>query len=138
MMRRRLLRLGPGLALLFFLGCALGGRVERWKPAGQAAGSEIELFLVKGTTVKGELLTLESAGFLVLESGRLVRVDPLAVRSGAAYKTGFDLPLSGDTRERLRLMSRYPQGIPAGVEQALLDAYGWKTVEVEADTAAAP
>jgi hypothetical protein len=116
---------------VLLLGCAFGGSVARWRPAGQAAGTEITLELVDGKLVKGELLTLDSAGFLVLESGRIVRVDPLVIRTGSAYKTGFDSPMSDDTRERLRLMSRYPQGMPAGVEQALLDAYGWKAVEVE-------
>ncbi|HWA57220.1 MAG TPA: hypothetical protein VG692_08205 [Gemmatimonadales bacterium] len=117
--------------LLLLLGCAFGGSVARWRPASQAAGMEIELNLVNGGTVKGELLTLDSAGFLVLEATRLVRVDPVAVRSGAAYKTGFDSPLDDHTRERLRLMSRYPQGLPAGVEQSLLEAYGWTTVDLE-------
>ncbi len=119
-----------GLGLL--LGCAFGGSVARWRPASQAAGTEIELRLLTGRTVKGELLTLDSAGFLVLESDRLVRVDPVVVRSGSAYKTGFDSPMSDNTRERLRLMSRYPQGMPAGVEQALLEAYGRQAVELEA------
>jgi hypothetical protein len=119
-----------GLALL--LGCAFGGSVARWRPASQAAGTEITLDLTSGKTVKGELLTLDSAGFLVLESGRIVRVDPGVVRTGSGYKTGFDMPLSDEARERLRLMSRYPQGMPAGVEQALLEAYGFKAVELEA------
>ena len=48
---------------------------------------------------------------------------------------GFDLPLAKDTRERLRLMSRYPQGITVAVEQALLATYGWKRVDVEAGSA---
>lgn len=131
----RFARGGPALLLLALLGCALGGSVERWKPSGQAAGSEIELFLLDGRSVRGELLTLDSAGFLVLEATRLVRVDPAAARSGAAFKTGFDLPLAKDTRERLRLMSRYPQGISVAVEQALLATYGWKRVDVEAGSA---
>lgn len=115
------------VALLGLLGCALGGSVERWKPAGQAAGSEIELLLLDGRAVKGELITLDADGFLVLEPARLVRVAAAAARSGSAYKTDFDLPLSDEARERLRLMSRYPQGLPPGVERALLDAYGWKS-----------
>lgn len=120
------------LALSLLLGCAFGGSVARWRPASQAAGTDITLELLSGKTVRGELLTLDSAGFLVLESGRIVRVDPAVVRTGSGYKTGFDSPMSDETRDRLRLMSRYPQGIPAGVEQALLEAYGWKAVELEA------
>lgn len=123
---------GAALLLLGLLGCALGGSVERWKPSGQAAGSEIELFLLDGTSVRGELLAIDSTAFLVLEPARLVRVDLAVARSGAAFKTGFDLPLSKDTRERLRLMSRYPQGVSVALEQALLQAYGWKRVEAEA------
>lgn len=123
------------LLLLALLGCALGGSVERWKPSGQAAGSDIELFLLDGRSVRGELLALDSAGFLVLEPARMVRIAQAAARSGAAFKTGFDLPLSKDTRERLRLMSRYPQGVSAALEQALLAAYGWKRVDLEAGSA---
>ncbi len=123
------------LLLLACLGCALGGSVERWKPSGQAAGSDIELFLLDGKSVRGELLALDTAGFLVLEPARIVRVAAAAARSGAAFKTGFDLPLSKDTRERLRLMSRYPQGVSPALEQALLATYGWKHVDLEGGSA---
>ncbi len=131
MTRAYLARSLAALGLSFLLGCTFGGSVARWRPASQPAGTEITLELANGKTVKGELLTLDSAGFLVLESGRIVRVDPGVVRTGAGYKTSFDAPLSDETRERLRLMSRYPQGTPAGVEQALLEAYGWRAVELE-------
>lgn len=131
MNRRAFARTSAATGLGFVLGCAFGGSVARWRPATQAAGTEIELQLLNEGVIKGELLTLDSAGFLVLEPTRVVRVDPAAVRSGSGYKTSFDGPLSDDTRDRLRLMSRYPQGMPAGVEQALLDAYGWTSIEIE-------
>ena len=120
-----------GLILLGLSACSIGGAVSGWRPSTQAAGTEIELDLGNLRTVKGELITLDSAGFLVLESGRLVRVDPIAVKGGSGYKTSFDSPLSNDARERLRLMSRFPQGVSPEVERSLLEAYGFSQVEVE-------
>ena len=120
-----------GLALLALFGCSIGGSVAGWRPSAQAAGTEIELDLGSTHKVKGELITLDSAGFLVLEPTRLVRVDPQELRGGSGYKTSFDSPLSAETRDRLRLMSRYPQGVSPEVERALLEAYGWRRVEVE-------
>jgi hypothetical protein len=125
-----------GLALTALLGCSIGGSVAGWKPATQAAGTAIELDLGGNHRVKGELIALDSAGFLVLEPTRLVRVDPAELRGGSGYKTNFDAPLSAQTRDRLRLMSRYPQGVSPEVEEALLQAYGWSRVEVE--TASTP
>jgi hypothetical protein len=124
-------RWSAALALLGLFACSLGGSVTGWRPATQAGGTEIELDLGGPRKVKGELIALDSAGFLVLEPLRLVRVDTALVLGGTGYKTSFDRPLSHETRERLRLMSRYPQGLPPGVEQALLDAYGWRDVERE-------
>lgn len=120
-----------GLALLALFGCSIGGSVAGWRPSAQAAGTEIELDLGGMHKVKGELIALDSAGFLVLEPTRLVRVDPQELRGGSGYKTSFDSPLSAETRDRLRLMSRYPQGVSPDVERALLEAYGWRRVEVE-------
>jgi hypothetical protein len=125
-------RLVSGLLLLGAAACSVGGSVAGWKPAGQAAGTAIELNLSGTRRVQGELLAIDSTSFLVLESQRLVRVEFTAVRGGSAYRTNFDAPpLGADTRERLRLMSRYPQGLPAGVEQDLLGAYGFSAVEEE-------
>lgn len=119
-----------GLALLALFGCSIGGSVAGWKPSTQAAGTEIELDLGGANKVRGELITLDSAGFLVLEPTRLVRVDLQVLRGGSGYKTSFDTPISAETRDRLRLMSRYPQGVSPEVERALLETYGWRRVEV--------
>ena len=125
-------RLASALLLLGATACSIGGSVAGWKPAGQAAGTAIELSLSGARKIEGALLVIDSTSFLVLESQRLVRVEFTAVRGGAAYRTSFDTPPFGaDTRERLRLMSRYPQGLPAGVEQQLLRTYGFSAVERE-------
>jgi hypothetical protein len=121
-----------GLLLLALFGCSIGGSVAGWKPSTQAAGTEIELDLGGADKVKGELIALDSAGFLVLEPTRLVRVDPQGLRGGSGYKTSFDSPISAEVRDRLRLMSRYPQGVSPELERALLEAYGWSRVEVAA------
>jgi hypothetical protein len=119
-------------ALLGALACSIGGSVAGWKPATQAAGTDIELDLGGSERVRGELIAIDSAGFLVLEPGRLVRVGFAGVRGGTAYKTSFDEPpISAETKDRLRLMSRYPQGLRPDVEQQLLQAYGFIAVQQE-------
>jgi len=121
-----------GILLLGALACSIGGSVAGWRPATQAAGTDIELDLSGSEEVRGELIAIDTAGFLVLEPGRLVRVGFASVRGGTAYKTSFDEPpISVETRDRLRLMSRYPQGLPPGVEQQLLQAYGFIAVQQE-------
>jgi len=131
-MARRYPSAAAGVALLGALACSIGGSVAGWKPANQPAGAAIELDLGGASRIRGELLTIDSLGFLVLEPERLVRVRFEVVRGGTAYKTSFDEPpISAETRDRLRLMSRYPQGVPPGVEQQLLQAYGFMAVEEE-------
>lgn len=124
--------LAPVLLLLEAAACSIGGSVAGWRPASQAAGSDIQLDLIGNREVRGELLAIDSTGFLVLEPKRLVRVEFIAVRSGTAFKTSFDAPpYQPETRERLRLMSRYPQGLPPAVEPQLLRSYGFDRVEHE-------
>jgi hypothetical protein len=120
------------LVLLALAACAIGSTAGSWKPATQAAGTDIELDLQGNRVVKGELLAVEPGRFLVLEPARMVRVAFEAVRNGAAYKTGFSSqPISAETLARLRLMSRYPQGVPSELEQQLLAAYGFAAVVEE-------
>jgi small nuclear ribonucleoprotein (snRNP)-like protein len=120
------------LLLLVAGGCAIGTRASSWRPANQAAGTEIELDLRSNRVIKGELLAVDSSSFVVLEPTRIVRVGFEAVRNGGAYKTGFGGPaIDAKTRDRLRLMSRYPQGLSPAIIQDLLQAYGFAGAEEE-------
>jgi hypothetical protein len=124
--------LPAGVLLLAVGGCAIGTRAGGWRLANQAAGTDIELDLSNNRVIRGELLAVDSASLIVLEPTRLVRVPFEVVRNGGAYKTGFSGPtVDADTRNRLRLMSRYPQGLAPGVTHDLLEAYGFTRVEEE-------
>ena len=74
--------------------------------------------------VAGELLAVEDSAFLLLAVDRtLVRVPLSVVRSAQAAYGGFVSPLTPWERERIRLASRYPDGVTPELEQHLLAAY---------------
>jgi len=120
---------------LLLLGCVMGTTTNKYQPAQGPAGAEIHLTLAEGRTVTGELLSIDSGVLLVLERsqvlerGQLLRVSVGALRDLRAPKVnyhGSDLPAA--TRERLRLISRYPQGVSPELERQLLQAYGQEAV----------
>jgi hypothetical protein len=77
----------------------------------------------------GELLAIEQASLLLLEGREVVRVALPLVQAGKAPKVSFvGTALDDATRERLRLISRYPQGISGDLEARLLEAYGLTAV----------
>lgn len=117
------------LPLLLALGCTVGTTSSRFQPARGPAGADLHLTLAGGRTVAGELLGFSSNDLLVLERSRLFRVSVGALRELRGPKVKFrgsDLP--ADTRERLRLISRYPQGVSPELERQLLQAYGQEAV----------
>lgn len=120
------------LALLLLAGCPIGTSAAGYQPAQGPAGAAIELELKGGTKLNGELLTLERDSLLLLNrKRRLVRVAIASLQNTRAPKAshrGPDIP--EETREKLRLISRYPQGVSSELEQRLLEAYGQTAVEV--------
>ena len=123
------------MPLLLLLGCMVGTTSHNYQPAQGPAGAAIRLTLADGRTVTGELLSVGSEVLLVLERrealerGQLLRVSLGALRELSAPKvshSGSDLPT--DIRERLRLISRYPQGVSPELERQLLQAYGQEAI----------
>lgn len=86
------------------------------------------LTLSEGRTLRGELLAVEDSTLLLAVEGSLHRVPLRAVVRGAAPRLGFTDRLEPGTRERLRLISRYPQGVSPDLERRLLQAYGREAV----------
>ena len=116
--------LRPLAGILLLLGaCYVGPSVKRYAPAHGPAGAAVKLELRGDRTVGGELLAVEDGTLLLLEARQLVRVDVAAIRSlrGPNISTGA---LDDAARERLRLVSRYPQGVSPELEASLLLAYG--------------
>ncbi len=128
-MHPRRARAGVSVLAALVAACSMGPKVANWAPATQAQGAEIRLELGGARKVAGELLAVDSTQFLVRETGRIVRVSFAAVRSGEAHQTQIEAGVPGrELRRRLRLMSRYPQGVAPELEQQLLQAYGQEAV----------
>lgn len=121
------------LVTLALAGCSVGPRVEKFRPAQEPAGVETELRLAN-RTIAGELLALENAGLLVLSERRVVRVPYRAIQRGSFGQLGLFMTKGvappADKRERLRLVSRFPQGLSEDLLRDLLAAYGQAEVEV--------
>ncbi|HKP49539.1 MAG TPA: hypothetical protein VJU17_05945, partial [Gemmatimonadales bacterium] len=116
------------LALLALPACQIGTHARNYAPATGPAGATVNLQLMDKSKTSGELLAVESDGFLLLQAGVLTRIPLSRIRSGTAPKVTFDARLGGNTRERLRLVSRYPQGVSPELEGQLLRAYGQSDV----------
>jgi hypothetical protein len=110
--------------LILCAACSLGTTVRDYPPAHGPAGAAVSIELPNRAMIFGELLAVEPESFLILEGGQMVRVAIRLIRAGKAPKLSFtSATLDDNTRERLRLISRYPQGISAVLEARLLQAY---------------
>lgn len=118
------------------LACNTGTRLEKFAPAHEPAGVTIRLRLHFGQGTQllaGELLAVQDSGILLRDSTRIVFVWNDAVRYGETTTRGTGLSFErkpvGSTREQLRLLSRYPDGVSPGLLSSLLAAYGRDSVE---------
>jgi hypothetical protein len=111
------------LAITLLGGCQVGTQAKNYPPATGPAGAIVNIELSDKSKLSGELLAVEPTS-LLLRIPEVVRVPLAQVRSGRAPKVRFDSKLRGNSRERLRLISRYPQGVTPELEALLLQAYG--------------
>jgi hypothetical protein len=118
---------GFGL-LVVATACSVGTHARNYAPANGPAGAVVSLQLTDKSRGTGELLAVETSALLLLRDSQLVRVPLSRVRRGSAPKLSFDGSLRDNTRERLRLISRYPQGVSSELEGRLLRAYGQSEV----------
>ena len=117
-------------AFILLTACSVGTTGRNYQPAKGPAGAVMSLELSGARALTGELLAVEQSSLLVLASGQLLRVPLPLIQSGRAPKVSF----SGGTlnevlRERLRLISRYPQGVSPALEARLLEVYGQTAVQ---------
>jgi hypothetical protein len=120
------------LILGVVVACSVGPRPEKFPPAREPAGATIQLRLRGKRVMTGELLAVQDSGLLVRDSSRILLVPNQAVLSGSLLAGGagsFAGKPSGGTRERLRLLSRYPSGVTGDLLAGLLAAYGRDSVE---------
>jgi hypothetical protein len=114
-------------ALLLLTACTVGTTGRNYAPAKGPAGASVTLGLSGNREIGGELLAVEGAGLLLLENRQLIRVDFGAIKSLRVPKISTR-DLDQTMRERLRLISRYPQGVSPELEERLLQAYGAASV----------
>jgi hypothetical protein len=119
-----------GLALCALAGCQVGTHARNYQPATGPAGAIVNLELADRSRTRGELLAVEPDALLLLRIDELTRISLSQIRRGRAPKIGFDGRLAGNTRERLRLVSRFPQGISGELEGRLLQAHGQSAVKI--------
>ena len=125
------MRLLPAVAvsLLAIAACQIGTQARNYAPAKGPAGATVNLQLNDKSRSAAELMAVEDSTLLVLRDNRIIRVPLSQIRSGKAPRVSFEGRLKGDTRERLRLISRYPQGVTTELERQLLGAYRQSAVE---------
>ena len=117
------------VAWLGLTGCHVGPRPESFLPAQHPEGVAARL-VTRSRQVRGEVLVVQDTALIVRGGDSLYFVPVAAIRQGtflpvneAEIRRGsFVRKLAG--RERLRLVSRYPQGLSVDRLQALLAAYG--------------
>jgi hypothetical protein len=106
--------------------CAVGPRVENFKPAQQPSGVEATLNF-DGATLKAELLEVRETALVVLNDSKVMLIPYRIIRRGEFLQTGISIregnPPSATDREQLRLLSRFPQGLSPSMLNSLLAAY---------------
>lgn len=113
-------------------GCFMGMSSDKFTPANSPAGAELR-FRTPSGTLAGELLEVRDSGVVVAPPGDMMFVSYTAIRSAVVAQT--PIRFGGRTppqavRDRLRLLSRYPAGIPADVLEQLLAARGQQSLRV--------
>ena len=107
-------------------GCAYGMTAEKLTPAYEAAGVTVRIITPR-RQLSGELIDLRDDGLLII-SDKVVRLVPYSSIASAQFDQTKDKieghPPSGKRRERLRLLSRYPQGVGPDLLRDLLRAFG--------------
>lgn len=126
---KRLWVYGPVLAAL---ACHLGGRVNRFAPAKQPAGVAVTLSLKGGATGRGELLAVQDTALVVLVQDTVTLVPYRVLGAGRFSQVGdlTETPPTKDFAGKLRLVSRFPQGLTPEMLARLLAAYGQSALKV--------
>ena len=113
-------------ALIAVSACFTGPAVGSFQPAMGPRGVETTLRLARGR-IDGELLEARDSAFVVADSSGIVFVLYPAVRGANFHR--YVTTYEGGTPDedelaRIRLVSRYPTGMPAGVLERLLAEAG--------------
>lgn len=134
-------------ALLTLSACTLGSRPATFGPARSPQGIEAHITLLAprhtAATIVGELLSVTDSGLVVLSADRRLLYAHWPALRYASFRQ-ISVRLNGgkapDARahERLRLVSRFPQGMSPELTARLLVSLGRERVEVLRGGAGAP
>jgi hypothetical protein len=121
------------LSLLALSSCVVrsGPRAERYDPATRAAGTGTTI-TTAASQIAGELLEVRDTALVVLTSSRVTLI-PNRVITAMYF---VDLPrfhtgsLTSDETRRLRLLSRFPYGMPDQALTQLMSSRRQDTLEV--------
>jgi hypothetical protein len=107
-------------------GCHTGPSTRSFQPAATPHGARVTLG-IGNSTLAGELVEVRDSALVVSSSDSIWVVDFSSIRR--ARFPGFFVAYGGGvpTREaadRMRMVSRFPAGMPAGVMERLLAASG--------------
>jgi hypothetical protein len=120
------------LALLACTACSIGTSVESFAPATQPRGILVSV-QTRIESFDAELLAVSDTGLLLLRAPALVFARYTAIRL-ATFRQSSEVVGRAEpdfaTRDRLRLLSRFPQGVTAPGLQALLAGYHQDSVLV--------
>ena len=138
----------PAAAMALTLGaCTLGSRPATFAPARSPQGIEARITPwarhYTAATIVGELLSVSDSGLMVLSADRRLLHAHWPALARATFRQ-LGVRLEGGhapdprARERLRLVSRYPQGLSAELTSGLLASLGRERVEVLRGRTTAP
>jgi len=123
------------VAWLGLSGCHVGPRPESFLPAQHPEGVAARL-VTRSLEVRGEVLVVQDTALIVRDGDSLYFIPVAVIREGtfpamreAEIRRGAFVR-KRDGRERLQLVSRFPQGLSDDRLQAVLAAYGQRALVV--------
>ena len=123
------------VAWLGLSGCHVGPRPESFLPAQHPEGVAARL-VTRSRQVRGEVLVVQDTALIVRDGDSLYFV-PVAVIGEGTFPNVREAEIrrgafvrERDGRERLQLVSRFPQGLSDDRLQAVLAAYGQRALVV--------
>ncbi len=124
-------RLGAGLVALALVACHVGTRASSFAPAIDPEGVSAQI-VTHAETFEAELLAVSDTALLRNRTVVLARYAVIREATFQQVSEAVERGVAPDsaTRERLRLISRFPQGVSREQLRALLAVYGQPAVDV--------
>lgn len=113
--------------------CVVGSRVGTFPPANGPNGVTTKLETIAGR-VTAEVLDVRDSGLVVLSNSQVTFVPYRSIYDGSFNQLGVSIPhgqfQNAEKRNRVRLASRFPQGITPETERQLLAVHHQTSIVV--------